>query len=62
MIDRDKYDFCISKKEKENADPLEIEPRSQAWKRRLQPLDHGQFLGSEAGMGSFDLFLLWRGD
>ena len=30
MIDRDKYDFCISKKEKENADPLEIEPRSQA--------------------------------
>ena len=30
MIDRDKYDFCISKKRKENDDPLEIEPTSQA--------------------------------
>ena len=61
MIVHDKYDFGIRKKTSK-VNPTEIELRSHAWKRRLLPRDHWQFLGSEARMTSFDQFCWWRGD
>ena len=54
--------ILFEKKEEEKRRPmLEVELRSQACKHRPLQLDHRQFLESEAGMASFDLFFWCRG-